>query len=99
MVLAATCGFPDLENFKIVRELFPYALHILLPASQILFNDKGRKYLSEFLDDVKLSSYTMASGKDIPRPLTERLIVDYPTDVKKTSLRFITCTVPPRPIE
>lgn len=83
IVLVATCGFPDLVNFKIVKGLFPNALHILLPASQLLFDDKGRKYLSEFLDAIKLSGYTMATGKDIPGPLRKKLIVHYPEEMKK----------------
>ena len=83
MVLAATCGFPDLVNFGVVRGLFPSALHILLPASQILLNDEGREYLSGFLDAVRLAGHTMASGEDIPGTLRERLILDYPDEVKR----------------
>jgi len=83
IVLTATCGFPDLVNFEVVRGLFPTALHILLPASQILFDDEGREYLSGFLDAVRLAGYTIASGEGIPEPLRERLIVDYPEEVKK----------------
>ena len=83
MVLAATCGFPDLVNFGVVRGLFPSALHILLPASQILFDEEGREYLSDFLDAVRLAGYTMASGEEVPGTLRERLIVDYPEEVKR----------------
>ncbi len=83
VVLAATCGFPDLVNFSVVRGLFPSALHILLPASQILLDEEGREYLSDFLDAVRLAGHTMASGEEIPGTLRERLILDYPEEVKK----------------
>ncbi len=83
LVLASTCGFPDLSNFDHVRGLYPTALHILLPASQLLLNEEGREYLSEFLDAVKLAGCTMASRKDISGELRESLIVDYPERVKK----------------
>jgi len=83
LVLVSTCGFPDLANFDHVRGLYPTALHILLPASQLLLNDEGREYLSEFLDNVRLAGRTMASGEEISGDLRERLIVDYPERVKK----------------
>jgi len=83
LVLVSTCGFPDLANFDHVRGLYPTALHILLPASQLLLNDEGKGYLSEFLDAVRLAGRTMASGEEISLELRERLIVDYPEDVKK----------------
>lgn len=83
IVLAATCGFPDLVNFDIVRGLYPTALHILLPASQILLDDEGREYLSDFLDAVRLAGCTMARGEEIPGSLRERLIFDYPEEIKK----------------
>jgi len=66
-----------------VRGLYPTALHILLPASQLQLNKEGRGYLSEFLDDIRLAGRTMASGKEISGELRERLIVDYPEGVKK----------------
>ncbi|UCH56811.1 MAG: flavodoxin family protein [Candidatus Bathyarchaeota archaeon] len=83
IVLAATCGFPDLVNFDIVRGLYPVALHILLPASQILLDDEGREYLSDFLDAVRLAGGTMARGEEISGSLRERLIFDYPEKNKK----------------
>ena len=83
IVLAATCGFPDLVNFDTVRGLYPTALHILLPAAQILLNDEGREYLSDFLDAVRVAGHTMASGEEIPGTLRERLIIDYPEEVKR----------------
>ena len=83
IVLAATCGFPDLVNFDIIRGLYPTALPILLPASQILFDEEGREYLSGFLDAVRLAGRTMARGEEVPGTLRERLIVDYPEEVKR----------------
>ena len=52
-------------------------------ASQILFDEEGREYLSDFLDAVRLAGHTMASGEEIPGTLRERLILDYPEDVKR----------------
>ena len=83
IVLAATCGFPDLVNFDIVRGLYPTALPILLPASQILLDEEGREYLTGFLDAVRLAGRTMASGEEVPGTLRERLIVDYPEEAKR----------------
>jgi hypothetical protein len=54
-----------------------------LPASQILLDDEGREYLTDFLDAVRLAGHTMASGEEIPGTLRERLIVDYPEEVKR----------------
>jgi hypothetical protein len=83
LVLVSTCGFPDLANFDHMIGLYPTALHILLPASQLLLNDEGRGYLSEFLDAVGLAGRTIAREEEISGDLRERLIVDYPEDVKK----------------
>jgi len=83
LVLVSTCGFPDLANFDHVKRLYPGALNILLPASQLLLSDEGREYLSGFLDAVRLAGRTMASGEEVSGDLRERLIVDYPEDVKK----------------
>lgn len=83
IVLAATCGFPDLVNFDVVRSLYPSALHILLPASQIILNDEGREYLSGFIDSVRLAGYKVARGEEIPGPLREKLVMDYSDEVKR----------------
>ena len=83
MIHASTCSFPDLVNSDHMRGLYPTALHILLPASQLLLNDEGKGYLSEFLEDVRLAGRTMAGGEEISGDLRERLIVDYPERMKK----------------
>jgi len=83
VVLVATCGFPDLVNFDQVRGLFPTALHILLPASFMLFEDGGREHLSDFLDAVRLTGQIMASGRDVPELLRKRLVVEYSEEMKK----------------
>ena len=84
LVLVSTCGFPDLANFDHVRRLYPGALPILLPASQLLLNQEGREYLSGFLEVVRLAGCNMAGGEEVPGDLRERLIVDYPEEVKRT---------------
>ena len=83
VVLAATCGFPDLVNFEQAKGLFPNALHILLPASFILYDKAGRELLSDFLDAVKLAGQFMAGGKGVPEPLRKKLTVEYPEETRK----------------
>ena len=83
IVLASTSGFPDLSNFHIVKQLYPTALDIFLPATQILFNDEGREYLSGFLETIKLAGYTLGKGEKISEDVKEKLIVEYSDDMKK----------------
>ncbi len=82
LVLCATCGFPDTSNFNIVRALYQPALQILLPAAQMLFNDDGREFLADFLDNIRLAGKTMAGGKEIPSSLSERLVVSFSDEMK-----------------
>jgi len=84
LVLVSTCGFPDLNNFAIVKAMYPTAVHILLPASQMLYNDEGKEYLSDFLEAIKLTGQKMADGEEIPESLSNRLIVEYSDEMKKT---------------
>lgn len=83
IVLASTCGFPDVSNFNIVRQLFPTTLQILLPAAQILFYNEGREYLSDFLQNIELAGSILGRGEVITDDLREKLIVEYPDDMKK----------------
>ncbi|MBY8998736.1 MAG: flavodoxin family protein [Candidatus Thorarchaeota archaeon] len=87
IVLAATCGFPDLNNFDQVRALHPMAMHILLPASQMLFNDDGREYLSDFLEAIGLAGQKVAEADEIPKSLRDRLIVEYSDEMKSTIMK------------
>ncbi|MGY5865113.1 MAG: flavodoxin family protein [Candidatus Thorarchaeota archaeon] len=87
IVLAATCGFPDLINFDQVRALYPTAVPILLPASQMLFNDEGRDHLSSFLDAISLTGQKMADGEEIPKSLRDKLIVEYSEEMKSTIIK------------
>ncbi|MFW9966805.1 MAG: flavodoxin family protein [Candidatus Thorarchaeota archaeon] len=84
LVLCATCGFPDLSNFGFVRALYPSAVQILLPAAQMLFNDDGREYLSDFLDTIRRTGQKMANGEEIPASMREGLVVEYSDEMKKT---------------
>jgi multimeric flavodoxin WrbA len=83
MVLASTCGFPDISNFHIVKQLYPKALNIFLPAAQLLFDEKGREYLSEFLQNIEIAGSILGRGEDIPDDLKEKLVFEYPDDMKK----------------
>ncbi len=87
LVLTATCGFPDLNNFDQVRALYPTAVPILLPASQMLFNDEGKEYLSDFLEAIRLAGQKMAEGDEIPEALSNRLIVEYSDEMKSTVIK------------
>ena len=82
LVLAATCGFPELNNFALVRALYPTAIPILLPASQMLYSVEGREYHSDFLDAIRQTGQKIATGEEIPEALRNRLIVEYPDEMK-----------------
>jgi len=82
LVLAAACGFPDTKNFGILRALYPSALHIMLPAAQIIFDEEGRGHISDFLKAVKEAGRAVAKGDEVPAELRERLVVDYPDEMK-----------------
>jgi hypothetical protein len=83
LVLCATCGFPDVSNFSHVRALYQTAVHILLPASQIIFSTDGKEYLSDFLEATRLTGQKMSRGEEIPDSLTDRLVVEYSDEMKK----------------
>jgi hypothetical protein len=83
LVLCGTCGFPDVSNFSHIRALYPTAVHILLPSSQILFSDNGKDYLSDFLKAISLTGQKMAVGEDIPISLAKKLVVEYSDEMKK----------------
>ena len=87
LVLCATCGFPDSSNFDFVRALYPTAVQILLPASQILFNENGREYLSDFLEAARLTGQKMVEGEEIPASLAERLVVEYSDKMKESIIQ------------
>jgi len=83
MVLAATCGFPDTSNFDIVRALYPMALPIFLPAAQLLFYERGKKQLSDFLNAVKLAGEKIAAGEELTKELKDKLIVEFSDEMKR----------------
>ncbi len=82
MVIAANCGFPESSAFNVVRGLFPSALHILLPAGQILQDDEGREQLSSFLKAISKAGEHLAQGTPIPDSLRKELIVEYTDEMK-----------------
>lgn len=84
IALAATCGFPDERNFDIVRALNPAAVHILLPAAQMLYSKEGRDYLSDFLDAIRLAGEKMAKGETLSEDLREKLIVVFSDEMKQS---------------
>ncbi len=82
IALVSTCGFPDESNFDIIKQLYPGALNILLPASQILHSEEGQRYLSDFMASVKEAGSLMARGESIPEQMREALQVQYPDEMK-----------------
>jgi multimeric flavodoxin WrbA len=82
-VLAAVCGFPDLVNFRQAKGLFPNAVHVFLPASQIISHKEGRKYLEGFMDAVETAGRTLAETGEITDEIRAQLVVDYPEEVKQ----------------
>jgi len=84
LVLAAVCGFPDLASFRYIKDLFPDAAHIFLPAAQTLFQDEGRSFLAGFLDDVWDAGYQMSMGNRLTDEHVRRLVVEYPDDLKRS---------------
>ncbi len=81
-VLAAVAGFPDIENFDVVRALFPDALHILLPAAQILKGPDGSKHASSFTEAVKEAGRQIVTKGGVDEDVRKNLFVDYPREVK-----------------
>ena len=88
IVLAATCGFPDLANFDIVRALNPTALHILLPASQIMFYNETKEYISDFLEAIRHAAKKMVEGEEITKSVRDSLIMEYPDEMKAKLLNM-----------
>ncbi len=82
-VLAAVCGFPDLVNFRQAKGLYPNAVHVLLPAAQIISHEEGRKYLEGFMDAVETAGRTLAETSEVTDEVREMLVVDYPEEVKQ----------------
>ena len=83
LVVAATCGFPETTAFGIVRGLYPTALHILLPAAQILQDDEGREHLSGFLKAIGSAGEHIARSESISDVLREQLKVEFTDEMKK----------------
>ena len=87
IVLASTCGFPDTSNFAIVKAINPAAVHILLPASQMLFSKEGKEYLSDFLEAIKLAGQKMANGEEVLESLRSKLIVEFSDEIKQSIIQ------------
>lgn len=83
LVIAATCGFPEVAPFRIVQGLYPTALHILLPAAQILQGTKGRQELAGFLRSIFTAGKCIGRGESIPDSLRESLRVEYSDEMKR----------------
>ncbi len=82
-VLAAVCGFPDLVNFRQAEGLYPNAVHVFLPAAQIIAHDDGRKYLEGFMDALETAGRTLAGTGEVTDTVRDMLVVDYPDEVKQ----------------
>jgi len=83
VVVVSVCGFPDLVNFKQVRGLFPDAVKILLPASQMLYDEQGRRVLSGFLESVKRAGSEIVEKGDVSQETREGLIMELSPESKR----------------
>lgn len=83
MVLAATAGFPDTSNFDIVKALSPTAVHIFLPAAQLLLFEEGKMQLSGFLQAIKEAGQKLAAGEQLTQDLKDNLIVEFSDEMKQ----------------
>ncbi len=83
IVVAANCGFPESTSFNIIRGLFPTALHIQLPAGQILQYTDGKAQLSDFLKAIMTAGEHLARNEPISDSLRNQLRVDYTDEMKK----------------
>jgi hypothetical protein len=59
-----------------VRGLFPDAVKILLPASQMLYDEHGRRVLSGFLESVKRAGREIVETGDVSQETREGLIME-----------------------
>jgi len=83
IVVAAVCGFPDQYNFNQVRGLFPNAAKMLLPASMMLQNEDGRRYLKGFIEALQKAGKDLVEYGVIKSETQSKLIVEYPPEVKE----------------
>jgi len=83
LVIAATSGFPETTPFNIIRQLYPTALHIHLPAGQLLQYKDGPKQLSDFLQAVGTAGELMARKEPVPDDLKEELMHEFTDEMKK----------------
>jgi len=82
-VLAAVSGFPDLVNFRQAKGLYPDAVHVVLPAAQIIANEWGRKYLEGFKDAVVTAGRTLSEKSELSDEIREKLVVEHSEEMKK----------------
>ena len=83
LVIAATSGFPETTAFNIIRQLYPTALQIHLPAGQILMDDAGREQLSDFLQAVSTAGEHMARKEPVSDELKGQLMVEHTDEMKQ----------------
>jgi hypothetical protein len=83
MVVVSVCGFPDLVNFNQVRGLFPDAIKILLPASQMFYDEQGRRALSGFLKAVKRAGREIVEKGDLSQETRQGLIMELSPESKR----------------
>ena len=81
-VLIAVAGFPDHQAFDIVKDLYPNALHILLPSSQILYSPEGSKHIKRFTYAVSESARQLVTHGTVDKNIRKRLVVEYSPEVK-----------------
>lgn len=88
IILAAVCGFPDLQSFNALPIMFPGSINIFLPAAWILQSGMKEYYLEDFIGNLKKAGKELGVNNDIKTETRDHLIVDYPPGVKKRIIEW-----------
>ena len=81
-VLIAVAGFPDHQAFDNVKLLYPNAIQILLPSSQLLLNPEGSKLITGFTEAVPEAARQLVGQGSVDENIKRRLVVEYSPEVK-----------------
>jgi multimeric flavodoxin WrbA len=81
-VVIATAGFPESSAFDVVKRLYQNAIHIHLPASQVLYQAGDLPIIQEFVADVESAAEKIVKGEPVEAKHRDRLSLVYPPEVK-----------------
>ena len=69
IVLIAVSGFPDQRTFHHVRNLFPNALHILLPFGEMLRDPEGKELVKDFIEAVPVAARQLIKRGEVDQDI------------------------------